>query len=147
MPRLKTQTQFAGKLAGLFPVKDAQGTPLHPGDATTNLRKTQLVGTGVRKLYVPVHALERVSRYTGAAPESAPRHKLGGDQWSGDETPPDVWRKLLSAIVGFELEIQAWRPTLKLSQNKSPEDRARISAGLQAAGSPALAELIRTLAP
>ena len=73
--------------------------------------------------------------------------RLGGDQWSGDETPPDVWRKLLSAIVGFELEIQAWRPTLKLSQNKSPEDRARISAGLQAAGSPALAELIRTLAP
>ena len=73
--------------------------------------------------------------------------RLGGEQWSGDETPPDVWRKLLSAIVGFELEIQAWRPTLKLSQNKSAEDRIRIADGLEAAGSPALAELIRTLAP
>jgi len=34
------------------------------------------------KLYVPVQALERVSRYTGAPAESAPLHKLGGDQWS-----------------------------------------------------------------
>ncbi|HQR49090.1 MAG TPA: CarD family transcriptional regulator, partial [Steroidobacteraceae bacterium] len=34
------------------------------------------------KLYVPVQALERVSRYTGAPAESAPLHKLGGDQWA-----------------------------------------------------------------
>ena len=34
------------------------------------------------KLYVPVQSLERISRYTGAAPESAPLHKLGGDQWA-----------------------------------------------------------------
>lgn len=73
--------------------------------------------------------------------------RLGGEQWSGDETPPDVWRGLLKGIVGFELEIQAWRPTLKLSQNKPAEDRARIAEGLEAAGAPALAQLIRTLAP
>lgn len=72
---------------------------------------------------------------------------LGGEQWSGEETPPDVWRGLLKGIVGFELEVQAWRPTLKLSQNKSAEDRIRIADGMEAAGSPALAELIRTLAP
>ncbi len=34
------------------------------------------------KLYVPVQALERVSRYTGAPAETAPLHKLGGEQWS-----------------------------------------------------------------
>jgi transcription-repair coupling factor (superfamily II helicase) len=34
------------------------------------------------RLYVPVHALHLISRYTGAAPESAPLHKLGTDQWS-----------------------------------------------------------------
>jgi transcription-repair coupling factor (superfamily II helicase) len=34
------------------------------------------------KLYVPVQALERISRYTGAPAESAPLHKLGGEQWS-----------------------------------------------------------------
>jgi transcription-repair coupling factor (superfamily II helicase) len=36
---------------------------------------------GGDRLYVPVHALERVSRYTGAPAETAPLHKLGGDQW------------------------------------------------------------------
>jgi transcription-repair coupling factor (superfamily II helicase) len=33
------------------------------------------------KLYVPVQALHLVSRYTGAPAETAPLHKLGGDQW------------------------------------------------------------------
>jgi transcription-repair coupling factor (superfamily II helicase) len=33
------------------------------------------------KLYVPVQALDLVSRYTGAPAESAPLHKLGGDAW------------------------------------------------------------------
>ena len=33
------------------------------------------------KLYVPVTALQRVTRYTGAPAESAPLHKLGGGEW------------------------------------------------------------------
>lgn len=33
------------------------------------------------KLYVPVHALELISRYTGASPDNAPLHRLGSDQW------------------------------------------------------------------
>ena len=33
------------------------------------------------KLYVPVHALDLVSRYTGAPAETAPLHKLGTDTW------------------------------------------------------------------
>ena len=33
------------------------------------------------KLYVPVHALDLVSRYTGAPTETAPLHKLGTDTW------------------------------------------------------------------
>jgi len=33
------------------------------------------------KLYVPVAALHLLSRYTGAAPENAPLHKLGSGQW------------------------------------------------------------------
>jgi transcription-repair coupling factor (superfamily II helicase) len=36
---------------------------------------------GGDKLYVPVASLELVNRYTGASPEEAPLHKLGGDQW------------------------------------------------------------------
>ena len=34
------------------------------------------------KLYVPVASLHLLSRYTGAAAEIAPLHKLGSDQWS-----------------------------------------------------------------
>jgi transcription-repair coupling factor (superfamily II helicase) len=34
------------------------------------------------RVYAPVHALHLVNRYTGGAPESAPLHKLGTDQWS-----------------------------------------------------------------
>ncbi len=71
--------------------------------------------------------------------------RLGGAQWSARETPPDLWRKLLGGIVGFEMEVLAWRPTFKLSQNKSPEEREGIAAGLDAAGSPALAQLMRTI--
>ncbi|MGH8552016.1 MAG: CarD family transcriptional regulator, partial [Methylococcales bacterium] len=33
------------------------------------------------KLYVPVASLAQIGRYSGAEPESAPLHKLGGDQW------------------------------------------------------------------
>jgi transcription-repair coupling factor (superfamily II helicase) len=34
------------------------------------------------KIYVPVHALHLITRYTGGAPETAPLHKLGTDTWS-----------------------------------------------------------------
>jgi len=34
------------------------------------------------KLYVPVHALDLISRYTGTSPDNAPLHRLGSDQWA-----------------------------------------------------------------
>jgi transcription-repair coupling factor (superfamily II helicase) len=34
------------------------------------------------KLYVPVANLQVISRYSGAAPENAPLHRLGTDQWA-----------------------------------------------------------------
>jgi len=37
---------------------------------------------GGDRIYVPVHALHLISRYTGSAPEHAPLHKLGTDQWA-----------------------------------------------------------------
>ncbi len=33
------------------------------------------------KLYVPVSSLHLISRYSGASPENAPLHALGGEQW------------------------------------------------------------------
>jgi transcriptional regulator len=68
-----------------------------------------------------------------------------GEPWTLDQVDPDNFRKMLGAIVGFEMEIHAWRPTLKLSQNKPVEDRHSAADGLEAAGSPAIAQLMRTL--
>ncbi|MGX7925335.1 FMN-binding negative transcriptional regulator [Tsuneonella sp. HG094] len=73
--------------------------------------------------------------------------RLGGEQWSAEETPRPMWDKLLAGIVGFELEVLAWRPTLKLSQKKSAPERETIAAGHEANGAPALAQLMRTMVP
>jgi transcriptional regulator len=72
--------------------------------------------------------------------------RLDGEPWRAEESSDKVWSGLFRGIVGFELEVLAWRPTIKLSQNKPPETRARIADGLEAAGKPALAHLIRGLA-
>ena len=37
---------------------------------------------GGDRIYVPVASLQLVSRYTGAAADAAPLHKLGSDQWA-----------------------------------------------------------------
>ena len=34
------------------------------------------------KLYVPVNALEQITRYSGTSAENAPLHRLGSDQWA-----------------------------------------------------------------
>ena len=70
-----------------------------------------------------------------------------GVPWTPNTVPRDYWDKLIRGIVGFEMEVLAWRPTLKLSQNKSAQDRERIVAGLEANGAAALAQLMRSLAP
>lgn len=78
----------------------------------------------------------------------AERHegRIPGEPWTRAQVDPDKIDGLLRGIVGFELEVRAWRPTFKLSQNKPAEDRAAIADALEAQGSPALASLMRTLA-
>ena len=69
-----------------------------------------------------------------------------GTAWTMDKMPPVRLAQMMDSIVGFELEIKAWRPTFKLSQNKPAEERARAIAGLEAEGSLAMATLMRTFA-
>lgn len=69
-----------------------------------------------------------------------------GMPWRPEDVQQDLWDKLAKAIVGFELEVRAWRPTFKLSQNKPGEERMRIAHALEANGSPALAALMRRFA-
>ena len=72
--------------------------------------------------------------------------RLDGAPWLANESSDKVWSGLFRGIAGFELEVQAWRPTLKLSQNKPAEERAAIADGLEAAGSAVLAHLVRSFA-
>jgi transcriptional regulator len=65
--------------------------------------------------------------------------------WTRDKMDDDVFRKMLSAITGFEMEITAWRPTFKLSQNKPTDERARVADALEARGEGQMAQLIRGL--
>jgi transcriptional regulator len=72
--------------------------------------------------------------------------RIEGVPWTRDKMDDAAFRKMLGAIAGFEMEVRAWRPTFKLSQNKSAEDRARVADALEAQGSPALAALMRSFA-
>ena len=69
----------------------------------------------------------------------------GSNPWRPEQVPPDRWQKLFRGITGFEMEVKAWRPTFKLSQNKSDEDRERVADALENKGSPGIAQLMRNL--
>ena len=63
--------------------------------------------------------------------------------WTRDKMDAVKFDKMLGAITAFEMEVKAWRPTLKLSQNKSREVRLRVADELDAQGKRALAHMIR----
>ena len=65
--------------------------------------------------------------------------------WTRDKMNPALFSKMTGAIIGFELRITAWRPTIKLSQNKPADERGRVAKGLDATGHGALAQLMRHL--
>jgi transcriptional regulator len=52
---------------------------------------------------------------------------------------------MFDAILGFELDPQAWRGTMKLGQNKPAEARASVADALDAAGRRSIAHLMRNV--
>lgn len=84
---------------------------------------------------------EALLEYIGELRES--RIAGDGEPWRPQSVAPDYWNSLMRGITGFEMEVAAWRPTFKLSQNKPAAERERIADGLEAAGSPAVAALMR----
>ena len=73
------------------------------------------------------------------------RIATGGEPWTMDKLTPQAMRAQLRGIVGFEMEVMAWRETVKLSQNQPADERERVAAALEAEGSLGVAELMRTL--
>jgi len=69
----------------------------------------------------------------------------GGTRWTMDRLSPARLNGLMKGIVGFEMDISARRDTVKLSQNKSAEERGNIAKGLEENGSAGIAQLMRTL--
>ncbi|HEY6516914.1 MAG TPA: transcription-repair coupling factor, partial [Steroidobacteraceae bacterium] len=71
------------------------------------------------RVYVPVHALHLVTRYTGAAPESAPLHKLGTDQWAkARKRAADQIRDVAAELLDLYARRKAQKG-LKLTLNES----------------------------
>jgi transcriptional regulator len=63
--------------------------------------------------------------------------------WTRDKMDPVKFDRMLAAITGFEMEVLAWRPTLKLSQNKPDVDRLRAADELEKLGKRAMAHFMR----
>jgi transcriptional regulator len=105
--------------------------------------------------YVAVELEGRVRRMDGegllaqiiALSDKHEARVAAGKPWTMDKLPEAKSRALQAGIVGFELEVLGWRETVKLSQNKSAEERERVAAGLESEGSTGIAALMRTLAP
>lgn len=65
--------------------------------------------------------------------------------WTRDKMSDGNFEKLLRGICGFELDVTAWRSTVKLGQNKSAEVRTAAADGAEAAGNRSIADLMRNL--
>ncbi|NJS15608.1 MAG: FMN-binding negative transcriptional regulator [Sphingopyxis sp.] len=66
--------------------------------------------------------------------------------WTRAKMDPAQFSRMVDAIVGFEIGVTAWRPTLKLSQNKPAVMAAKVQHALAARGHSALAQLMQHLA-
>lgn len=72
------------------------------------------------KLYVPVAALDLISRYSGAAPELAPLHRLGSGQW---EKARRRAAEKVRDVAAELLDIYAQRAAHKKPPIDDPDDQ------------------------
>lgn len=69
--------------------------------------------------------------------------RIAGEPWRAGEAGEATWSRLFAGIVGFEMSVEATRPTVKLSQKKSAAERERIAQAHEAQGHAALAGWMR----
>ena len=70
-------------------------------------------------------------------------HEPRENPWDRTKVAPQAFAKQLSGIRGFEITVNAVRGTTKLSQNKTPADRAGVIAGFDRRGRSDIAALMR----
>lgn len=65
--------------------------------------------------------------------------------WTMDKMDKALLHKMTKAITGFEMEVKAWRDTVKLNQNKSDDERENAANALEKNGQLAMAHLMRNI--
>ncbi|MGI9311123.1 MAG: transcription-repair coupling factor [bacterium] len=78
------------------------------------------------KLYVPVLSLDLISRFVGGAPEHAPLHRLGGEQW--DKAKRRAREKAYDVAAEL-LEMEALRNAREGRAMRVPEDEYQAFVG------------------
>lgn len=66
----------------------------------------------------------------------------GTPPWTRAKMAPGRFDAMLPAIVGYELRVDRWRGTRKLSQNKNGADSAGVVAGMEINGRTEMAALV-----
>lgn len=137
--------QVAGLAAGqtvrlIFTGPDAYVSPAHY-DSPLNVPTWNYLAlevTGTLQWVEEAQAKDRLLKRL-----IAPRDPAYIPQWQG--LPGDFQERLLGAIVGLRVEVQAVQAKAKLSQNRSAEERQRLIAHFDADTSPAMARWMRQL--
>ncbi|MBW4089529.1 MAG: FMN-binding negative transcriptional regulator [Proteobacteria bacterium] len=147
--------QASGALAGVPALLIVQGPDAYitPNWYETKRRTGAVVPTWN---YVAVHAygevaffddpdrlLDIVTRLTDRE-EARAAAAGGGTPWAVGDAPAAFVAGMLKAITGFALPIARLEGKWKMSQNRPPEDRAGVVAGLADAGRADVAGLIAT---
>jgi transcriptional regulator len=76
---------------------------------------------------------------------SARYERGAAEPWTPESLQPDRLGRLLSAITAFTIEVTRVESKRKLSQNKSPADRAGVLAGLRARAGEGDAALVQLM--
>ena len=92
------------------------------------------------RLYVPIMELHRITRYSGADPEDAPLHSLGGDQWQ--KIKSRAAKRAYDAAAEL-LEVQARRNAQGGCTLKIPPDYLKFEAAFPFDETPDQAQAIR----
>lgn len=64
--------------------------------------------------------------------------------WTRAKMDPSVFERMTRGIIGFTLEVQGWRGTRKLGQNKPVAARLAAADGVENAGRRAIAHWMRS---
>jgi len=58
---------------------------------------------------------------------TARREATNGTGWTMADAPPDYIARMVAATVGIEIAVERLEAKFKLSQNRPPDDRARVA--------------------